>query len=213
MYNKNMNTSQRQLLKYIIVSSLFAISLGLIRLSFTHHNSYIWLNWNLFLALIPILFAWMATRASSKYIIGFLVLVWLGFLPNAPYLLTDFIHLANVGPKNLLWFDAIMIFSYTIAGLVSWILSFNMLEIHLKWRPWVLWFIAILTGFGIYLGRYIRFNTWDILTKPGEIFETIGNVIISPIVHDPVIAMTSIFAVLLVGLYRYAVPHIHTPRK
>ncbi|MFT7328304.1 MAG: putative membrane protein [Crocinitomicaceae bacterium] len=208
-----MNARQVHFLKHIVILSLFAVGLGLIRFLLIGHTSYIWLNWNLFLALIPILFAWLAVTLKKKWIIGFMVFAWLGFLPNAPYIITDFIHLADVGPKSLLWFDAIMIFVYSLAGLFSWLLSFNILENHLRWKPWVVWFVGLLSGFGIYLGRYIRFNTWDIFSTPLSLLEKIGDIIISPIEYDPVIAMTLIFMCLLAGTYTYTKPLIYDEKN
>ena len=55
-----------------------------------------------------------------------MVVFWLGFLPNAPYLITDFIHLDVVGPDSLLWYDGMMIFMYSLAGVSAWVLSLDM---------------------------------------------------------------------------------------
>ncbi len=204
-----MNIKQQKFLKQIAIASLFAIALGLVRFCFTKQTSYIWLNWNLFLALLPIGFAVLAVTLKKKWLSTTMILLWLGFLPNAPYLITDFIHLADVGPKSLLWFDAIMIFSYSFAGLMAWVLSLNILKNHLHWKQWSVWFIALLSGFGIYLGRYIRFNTWDIITHPLSLMRKVGEIILSPITHDPVIAMTAVFMCLLAGIYLYTEPLLH----
>ena len=203
-----MKEGHKKLLKYIFALSLFAVGLGLIRYFYTNQTSYLWLNWNLFLALIPIVFAWLSTLAKRKWSSFILIIFWLGFLPNSSYIITDFIHLADVGPKSLLWLDALMIFAYSLAGVFAWILSLDVLRQHYKWRSWTIWFIAFLSGFGIYLGRYIRFNTWDVLTNPVSLLETIGDIILHPISHDPVIAMTFVFAVLLSGSYIYLMPFL-----
>ena len=190
-----------RILKIIGILSLLSVVLNLGRFILTGYGSYLWLNWNLFLALVPLLFSWWAIRAKSSWVSGFAIVLWLGFLPNAPYLITDFIHMADVGPRSYLWYDAIMIFSYSLVGIIAWIVSLHMIKKHFAWKQWTIWFISFLTGFGIYLGRYIRFNTWHIITQPLDILETIGDIIIRPSSHQPVVMMTLTFTLVLGTLY------------
>jgi uncharacterized membrane protein len=187
--------------KMILLVTIVAGIMSLVRFVLTEYDSYLWLNWNLFLGLLPLLFAWLVTISKRFWLSSILVILWLGFLPNAPYLVTDFIHMADIGPQSLLWYDAMMIFMYTVAGIASWIVSVQVLQSKFTWPSWVVWLIAFLTGFGIYIGRYIRFNTWDIVTNPGAIFENIGVIITQPKNHEPVIGMTVVFTVILVTLY------------
>jgi uncharacterized membrane protein len=187
--------------KMILLVTIVAGIMSLVRFVLTEYDSYLWLNWNLFLGLLPLLFAWLVTISKRFWLSSILVILWLGFLPNAPYLVTDFIHMADIGPQSLLWYDAMMIFMYTVAGIASWIVSVQVLQSKFTWPSWVVWLIAFLTGFGIYIGRYIRFNTWDIVTNPSAIFETIGVIITQPKNHEPVIGMTVVFTVILVTLY------------
>ena len=109
--------------------------------------------------------------------------------------------MADVGPRSYLWYDAIMIFSYSLVGIIAWIVSLHMIKKHFAWKQWTIWFISFLTGFGIYLGRYIRFNTWHIITQPLDILETIGDIIIRPSSHQPVVMMTLTFTLVLGTLY------------
>lgn len=189
------------MIRAILLVSVIAGIMSLVRFVLAGHESYLWLNWNLLLALLPIGFAWLSLAFKKKWIASLMVFLWLGFLPNAPYLITDFIHLDVVGPDSLLWYDGMMIFMYSVAGVAAWVLSLKMVVRKYQWKSWVVWFIALLTGFGVYLGRYIRFNTWDIITNPGSLLSTIGEVIILPQLHRPVISMTLVFAVALVALY------------
>ena len=179
----------KSLLKLVLLISFAAISLNLARLGLAENLSYLRLNWNLFLALIPIFFAWIFVRSKNKYVQSVMFLLWIGFLPNAPYLVTDFIHLADVGPKSILWYDGIMIFMYTLAGMMAWIGTTYLIQQKMKWNEVFIVIIGFLSGFGIYLGRYIRFNTWDILTHPLSVFETVGGIIISPANHQPMLLM------------------------
>jgi uncharacterized membrane protein len=207
-----MNTKHIYLLKHILGLAIFAGILGLIRFVVTDQISYLWLNWNLFLALLPIIFAVLAVRAGNKYFIFISLILWIGFLPNAPYIITDFIHIDNVGPDSLLWFDSLMIFGYALSGLLSWVLSLSILQEKFHWKNWIVWAIALLSGFGIYLGRYIRFNTWDFLSKPLELLESIGRIILNPLEYEPVMSMTIIFTFLLAGMYFSLKPLLHNEK-
>lgn len=193
-------------IRSIIALSLFAIGLGLGRLLLAENTSYLWLNWNLFLALLPLLAVWCILRTPWRWLQIILLLIWLGFLPNAPYLLTDFIHLENVGPSHLLWYDGLMMFVYSLAGVGSWLLSTFLLARRFFWTHSIVFLISVLTGFGIYLGRYIRFNTWDMITHPTEILRTLFDVVIHPAQHEPVILMTGVYAIFLFFCYRIFTP-------
>ena len=187
--------------KTLIGICLGAIILNIARLFLSDVQSYVWMNWNLFLGLLPLLFSFLALQTNKKSLKVLAMLAWLFFLPNAPYMVTDFIHLAAVGPQSLLWFDAIMLFFYTLAGLLAYGRSLSDIRKAFSWNRWFAVIIAVLSGYGIYLGRYIRFNTWDILTRPLEILETIGDTIIHPAKHEPVIMMTLVFTIFLTIFY------------
>ena len=189
MYNENMMTF-KSLLVSSLTLSVGAIVLNIGRLGLDKHIPYAWLNWNLFLALIPLFFAWTFTRTKNIYLKLLYFLLWIGFLPNAPYIVTDFIHLADVGPKSILWYDAIMIFLYTLSGIIVWVGSTYLIKRNMKFNEWFILFIGALSGFGLYLGRYIRFNTWDFLTNPLDVFSIIGEIFIYPSRHEPIVLMT-----------------------
>ena len=198
----------KKILKTILMLTLLAGIMSLLRFFISGYSSYLWLNWNLVLALVPLPLAVFAIRTKKHWLAFVWIVLWLGFLPNAPYLVTDFIHLADVGPKSLLWYDALMIFVYSFVGVGSWIMSLHILRTHFKWKVWVVWLIAFLTGFGIYLGRYIRFNTWNLITHPGDVLGKIGDVIIHPFNHEPAIMMTLTFSIVLSIIYLSITPLI-----
>lgn len=105
---------------------------------------------------------------------------WLLFLPNSPYIITDLVHLQNEN-SNLLWLDLFLVFVFAINGMVLGILS--LLDIYTiltsKFSSIVanciLLKVCLLSGFGVYLGRFLRFNSWDILSKPKLLFLEILN--------------------------------------
>ena len=186
------------LLKSTLLISLAGIILNIGRLGLADNLSYLWLNWNLFLALVPILFAWLFIQTNNTYIRLLSFVLWLGFLPNAPYIITDFIHMADVGPKSIIWYDGMMIFLYTVAGMMSWVGSAYMIQKKAKWNQWFVLVIGLLSGFGVYLGRYIRFNTWDIITDPWSLLQTLADIVIHPQDHQPMALMTLVIAFMFI---------------
>ena len=185
----------------IVYLSLLAIGMNLVRLLLAENDAYVWLNWNLFLALVPVLFAYTTMVSKYRIVVIIMALMWIGFLPNAPYLITDFIHLADVGPRTLLWYDAMMMFVYSLAGILAYMVSLRIIMQRFRWRLYMPLVIGILAGFGIYLGRYIRFNSWHVLTQPLDILQVIGEIIMYPSQHAPVLTMTLSFAVFLTVIY------------
>lgn len=111
------------------------------------------------------------TRPLHRTLILILALL---FLPNAPYILTDLFHLT----KNLLapmWFDLILILSFSLLGLYFFVITLERILDILKnqVKPTQLNLLKLLifmsNGYGIYLGRYLRFNSWDILSHPDDL--------------------------------------------
>ncbi|MDC6366708.1 MULTISPECIES: DUF1361 domain-containing protein [Flavobacteriaceae] len=165
----------------ILLLGFLALLLGL-RIIITGTFFYSFLVWNLFLATIPytitqlVLFhETIGIKRPSKYII---FILWLLLLPNAPYLITDIIHLHNLY-SNWTWFDLFMVFAFASNGLLLFTLSLTdfveLLTPYLskkRIQPIVL-FICILSGYGIYLGRFLRFNSWDILFNPKHLLSGI----------------------------------------
>ena len=104
---------------------------------------------------------------------------WLAFFPNAPYLVTDLIHLRTRAFVPV-WYDAIMVFAFALTGLCLAFLSLwlvhRLVERRLgKAAGWL--FVAVvagLSGFGVYLGRYPRWNSWDVVTRPGELMADVA---------------------------------------
>lgn len=162
-------TKKHQALGLLI---LFCVILVLIRIQITESTNYTFLLWNIFLAFIPyFLSEWMKKTSFTKPKIIILISIWLLFLPNAPYIITDLIHLHNYPPKYI-WYNLFMIFSFAFAGLSLAIISmYDVYRIIKKnWSTFTAYsFIVLasfLSGFGIYLGRFLRLNSWDVFTNP-----------------------------------------------
>jgi uncharacterized membrane protein len=172
------------------------------------------LEWNLFLAALPLLWggAFRAACQEKRSIIaGFFFMLWLVFLPNAPYILTDLVHL-NGRPLETLWYYLAMLLSCAGTGTLLGYLS--LLNVHQTveqaFGKVAGWSVAsgalILSGFGIYLGRFLRWNSWDLFTNPGELLQTAAGQFVNPSLLPHPVPVTLIFGVgLLLGYAAFRV--------
>ena len=196
--------------------------LGLVgaRILWTGEPKYIFLAWNLLLALLPLLFALLAadvddSRPRRRLRLLGLSGAWLLFFPNAPYIFTDIIHLAT-SLQSHFWVDLSLVLICALTGLVSGFLSlFLMQSLVARSRgaalSWV--FVAAvagLSGFGIYLGRFLRFNSWDVVTQPVALAKGIGTWVANPFTHPTAFAFPVLFATFLFVSYLllYALTHL-----
>lgn len=194
--------------KLLIAFFAFIVFLLAIRLYLTGDVHYVFLVWNIFLAWIP--FA-VSTRFQkpgfSNKGRGFLIFCcWLAFFPNALYIITDLIHLQleSTVPK---WFDALLIFSASVLGLLMAFVSLYRAE---KWlQPGVpkkllaplIFLILFLGSFGVYLGRFLRWNSWDIISNPMPLFLSVSRRVFYPFDHKGTWVITILFTVFFYLLY------------
>ena len=172
--------------------SLLCFSFSIFRFIYTDTKVFLFLNWNLFLAFVP----WAVTSItilkpniqSYKITIIILLAVWLLFFPNAPYILTDLFHLRlkSSMPK---WFDLILILSFAWTGLVFGFLSLWDIEkiltksLNQIWISIISISLLFIGSFGIYLGRFLRWNSWDIIGEPFNLLYDITDRLINPFDH------------------------------
>jgi uncharacterized membrane protein len=171
----------------LLLLSLVAVLFHLVRIYFDTPVDFS-MDWNLFLSWIPLLVSFLANGLTKKYgkipvAVLVLTLIWVVFFPNAPYMITDLAHLTVDYDRDLTWHDAIMFFIYAEVSLFNGLVS--LYWIHQSWRsvfePMVsntLLFLSFpLAGFGVYLGRIRRLNSWDIIHDPlgtlNELFESL----------------------------------------
>ena len=151
----------------------------------TRSVTYLFLIWNLFLAWIPYWISMTLNYLPKKWMVFPALLVWLVFLPNAPYLVTDLLHVGYHPPVPI-WYDTILLFSFAWTGLLLGFLSLldvqRFLEenINKKIAGLLIWAAIMLCAFGVYLGRYQRWNTWDIITQPYHLFMDTMAVLLHP---------------------------------
>jgi uncharacterized membrane protein len=190
--------------------TLFCFAFSVFRVFYTKSIFYLFLNWNLFLAFVPWALSTYATikpqLQKNKLAISLVMLTWLLFFPNAPYILTDLIHLRSSYSMPV-WFDLILILCFAWTGLLFGFLSFwdieRILKLSIKNR-WVnLLSIALLFlgGFGTYMGRYLRWNTWDIVSEPVGIIKDVGIRVLNPFEYPNTWGMTLFMGFFLNMLY------------
>ncbi len=204
---------RRQGLLPVVLSSAAAVGLLAIRLDWSERASYAFLTWNLLLAWAPYVLSLVArvllARGQGRvWLLAPLALGWLALFPNAPYLLTDFIHLRQ-RPVVPLWFDAALLALFAATG---WLLGLLSLEVWKQWleRRWGragAWaFVAatsVLCGYGIYLGRVERWNSWDVLAEPQRLLSAMAAHLREPRAFPYLPGLTVLFAGLV--LLSYAV--------
>lgn len=175
------------------------------RIYFTGSLLFAFLVWNIFLAWIPF-FLSAYLRPAPGWKNHLLLGGWLLFFPNALYIITDLIHLAaDTGvPK---WFDAILIFSASAAGLLMAFVSLYRVEKFLqtfvkkKTANALVLFILFLGSFGVYLGRFLRWNSWDIISNPVPLLISIGRRFFFPLDHLRTWGITIMLTVLFYLIY------------
>jgi uncharacterized membrane protein len=167
------------------------------------------LLWNLFLAVVPAAAAALFARAEHRRAPVLVRIAcfatWLLFLPNAPYIATDFVHLAPQPPIPL-WYDIAVILSCASTGLLLGFSSVAEVQAVItrgrgRTAGWAVATLAlVLSGFGIYLGRFLRWNSWDALTRPKELARYVAPRAAHPLSHLTTFAVTLIYgAGLLLG--------------
>lgn len=191
-----------------MVSMLTIVSVGLLasRLIIGKEMVFLFLLWNLFLAWIPFLLTnWLVQKPERKVGVVVAVLgIWMLFLPNAPYILTDLFHLrARKGAPK--WMDLVILMSFAWTGLILGLTSLRQVQTWLfdRWGQVRSWLsvvgVMMLCSFGVYLGRFLRWNSWDIIQQPGGLFQDILALVSKPI--SGATGFTIVFTLFLLMAY------------
>lgn len=161
--------------RFLLLNALFCLALLALRMYVKESLFYGFLVWNLFLAIVPYAISlWLLqTHWIRKHTLPLLLVlgIWLLFLPNAPYLITDLMHLRHAR-SSLSWLDPFMLFAFALTGLLFGIISLHHVfcVLSAKWSvaaaKRLLFFVVFLCGFGIYLGRFQRWNSWELFSDP-----------------------------------------------
>ncbi len=163
----------------LLFASIVATTMVVVRIAYTGQFAYLFLVWNLFLAWLPFLLALTVVMLrQSKLALGAFGMLWLIFFPNTTYLVTDLIHLHHTDFIPV-WYDAIMLFAFALTGLMLGLLSLYFVHavVQIHFGAIVGWafvgITAVLGGVGVYIGRFLRWNSWDVFTNPITLFNDI----------------------------------------
>ena len=204
----------------LIFASLVSIAIVVVRIIETGRVQYGFLIWNLFLAWLPLVFALLAGhefRSTEKLNWRFLVLggAWLLFFPNAPYIFTDLIHLTARFYGHF-WVDLVLILMCALTGLILGFVSLYLMQSVVARKlgraaGWL--FVLLMAGLGsvgIYVGRFLRFNSWDAVVNPGKLYHDLGTWTTNAHYYPAPKAFPLLFAAFLFIAYLmlYALTHL-----
>lgn len=194
-----------------LLATVFGFGLVHLRWWRSGFLEFAFLLWNLFLAWLPVVFADLLAqrrrlRAGSSAGQIALAAGWLLFFPNAPYLLTDILHWRpRVGAPP--WFDLLLLLHFALLGTALGFTSLRTMRRcvaaagGLRWTPVFTVMALGLASFGIYLGRFQRFNSWDVLTAPHRLAADIAGCVLQPWAHPHAWGFTLAMTGLLLSLW------------
>ena len=193
--------------RLMLLSVCFTMTMLVVRFIYAHSFDYRFYGWNTFLAAIPYLLSTQLLKMRKLYWASFVLLaVWLLFFPNAPYIITDLLHYEERPPVPF-WYDILLVISAAwnglILGLVSLLNVETFLRRHIKpiWATVCVCGSLLLCGYGIFIGRFLRFNSWDIVRDPGLLVYTSAHHVLLPFRYSKLWVFTLLFAILLGIIY------------
>jgi len=195
------------------------ILLNLARVAYSERADHLGLIWNLFLAWIPFMLAYFGhavswRRASLYFVIPGIALFWLIFFPNAPYMLTDLQDLARDPGGAPLWYDVIIVVWSSWTGMLLGVISLYLMQDIIartfgRAPGWIFVFvISGLSSFGMYIGRFVRLNSWDILQDPAETAMEILGIVVDPSMRLAAFTLLYTFFFLFIFLLLYSFSHM-----
>ena len=199
----------RRLAVAVLLGGWCAVLVG-VRMAVTGSAFGTFLAWNLVLAAVPLAASsWLVRldrRGAGGAALVVLGAVWLLFFPNAPYILTDLVHLRPRSPVPF-WYDLAVLLSAAGAGLLAGYVS--LADVHdvvaRRWGGAVGWASAVgalfLGAFGVYLGRVLRLNSWDVVTAPLGVARSVAGPVLNPGTHVTAVVVTLVFGGMLTAGY------------
>lgn len=199
------------ILKLLILSSVLSVAFSLVDAAVTRSSGLMYLLWNLILAWLPIFFVgcllialrhhpWLNWRPVM------LTALWVGFLPNSFYLISDLIHLQGVSQSQAV-FDSVMFESFVINGLLVGYLSIYLVHkqllrrVSVRLSTFLIGLTFFVCSFAIYLGRDLRWSSWDLLLNPPGILFDSSEPFVNPHSHLQAFSTTLTFFVFLTAMY------------
>jgi uncharacterized membrane protein len=190
--------------------SLLFVAMILVRQVYSGEPVHRWLAWNLFLAWVPLVLALVVYDGARRGmrlvpLLGFSAL-WLLFFPNAPYLVTDLKYVGEFHDVPL-WYDVVLLSTGAWAGLALGFISLFLMHAVAQrlWGAVNAWLavavVIVLSSFGIFLGRFQRWNSWDVFTDPGPLANQLADGLTNPLDYPKALAVTAVFTAFLGSTY------------
>jgi uncharacterized membrane protein len=206
---------------FILLNIACAVCIGLViaRVAYSDKIDHLGLIWNLFLAWIPFMLSYFThavswRRAALYFVIPAIAFLWLIFFPNAPYMLTDLQDLSREPGGAPLWYDVIIVvwcsWTGTLLGIISLYLMQDIIVRAIsRAAGWIFVFaISSLSSFGMYIGRFVRLNSWDILQDPAETAMEILGIVVDPSLRLAAFTLLYTFFFLFIFLLLYSFSHM-----
>ncbi len=190
--------------RILFIFIVFIAVLITARIAYSGSIRFIFIGWNIFLAWIPYALSnyFVVYAKKEKWKQLFLFASWLLFFPNALYIVTDLIHLEE-STNVPVWYDAILLFASSFIGLIMAFVSLLKVEHFLngifskKMISVIIPTILFIGSFGVFLGRFQRWNSWDVLHNPLALTMDILKRCISPVDN----MKTWVITIILTALY------------
>ncbi len=209
----NAGRSNTAIFALLGLASAMCLALVGARTVYAHTGHFQFLIWNLFLAWIPLGLAALAYRISTRrsalarLIVVPTAIVWLLFFPNAPYIVTDFVHLGQFHDPVPGWYDVMLIAWYAWTGLMLGVVSLRLMQ-EIVTRAagsvagWVLVTVVTALGsVGIYLGRFLGWNSWNVFQAPLALFDKAFDRANQPHAGVRMLGFTVLFSLLFLFVY------------
>jgi uncharacterized membrane protein len=202
----------RQHLFYpLALSSLLACAILAARIVRIERFSFMFMVWNLILAWIPYLLSLGAVRIQQRWPGAWWLLLptgamWLLFFPNAPYIMTDFLHLRERPPVPL-WYDLGLLAAFAWSGFFLAVASLQVMQRLVRrvagaTMSWLFVLCVVgLSGIGVYLGRFERWNSWDIVFAPHAVVADVIRPLLAPLHNAHTLGAMAMYAALLFVSY------------
>ena len=176
--------------KLLFVFFFFIVAMVAARMMYSGKYYFVFIIWNIILAWVPYFLSGFFKQENRNWRNAGVFAAWLLFFPNALYIVTDLVHIneSEVTVQHA-WFDALLIFSASVLGLVLAFISLNrvekflLLHFHKKVMSFIVPGLLLIGSFGVYLGRFLRWNSWDIIHHPYSLIHSVAERLIFPFDH------------------------------
>jgi uncharacterized membrane protein len=195
---------------WLAISVVFSVGLVIAGSIFTGSLILGFLVWNLFLAFIPYSISkWVQRNIAwkgSRLKFCFAFIIWLLFIPNSFYIMTDLFHLGSFDTIPG-WYELAVILSFAWNGLLLGTLSVRQMERLIdesaskRMRIFFIYPVMFLSALGVYIGRYMRFNSWDVVTDPLSLFKDISDLAMHPIQYRYAWGMIFCFSIFMTLIF------------